>query len=282
MGGDQHDVAMAVVVQEMAPAAVSGVLFTANPATGDRGQILIEAVKGLGETLVGGTVTPESFVVDRQSLAPVGASRDAAAATSGAFGEPLLPDGLAPELAQLGVRVEQRAGGVPQDIEWAFGDGRVWLLQARPITNLPAPAPAVVWESPQPGATWVRRQVVEHMPEPLSPLFAELYLEEGLDLSAHALVRAMGMEKLLDLMLDGPFFTTVNGFGYSRANFAFSPRTALLLARAMITGPLWIFRHGVEFWREEGVYPYLATIARWQDIDPETATDATLLRGVRE
>jgi phosphohistidine swiveling domain-containing protein len=282
MGVDQHDVAMAVVVQEMAPAEASGVLFTANPATGDRGQIVIEAVQGLGETLVGGAVTPISILVDRQTLAPVSDSLDAAEAHSGSSGERLLPAGLVRDLAQFGLRVEQHAGGAPQDIEWAFGDGRVWLLQARPITNLPAPAPAVVWESPQPGATWVRRQVVEHMPEPLSPLFAELYLDQGLDRSARATMRAMGVEEMYERLLDGPFFTTVNGFGYSRGNFALSPRAALQMARMLVTGPLWIFRHGVEFWREEGLFPYLATIARWQAVAPRTASDATLLRGVRE
>src|SRR5205085_3779985 len=91
-----------------------------------------------------------------------------------------LPAPLLRDLASLALRVEQHFGGVPQDIEWAVADGRCWLLQARPITGLPpAPLRDVRWEPPIPGSKWIRRQVVEHMPEPLSPLFAELYLREG-------------------------------------------------------------------------------------------------------
>jgi pyruvate,water dikinase len=277
MGVPTDGVAMAVVVQEMAPAEISGVLFTANPATGQRGEMVIEATRGLGEGLVGGTVTPDSLVIDRQTLTETSSS---AASTRGPL---LLPEPMVRDLVQLGERVEEHAGGVPQDIEWAVAGGRLWLLQARPITNLPdAPLAVVRWESPEAGATWVRRQVVEHMPEPLSPLFAELYLKIGLDASIKAATAAMGMGDLFARLFDGPFFTTVNGYGYSRGNFALTRQTAPLLARAMFVGPRWLFRQGVEHWRDDGLPAYLATIARWQDVDPAIASDAALLRGVRE
>ena len=75
--------------------------------------------------------------------------------------------------------------GTPQDIEWAYVDGHIWVLQARPITNLPpAPLEEVRWDPSFPDSAWWRRQVVENMPEPLSPLFDELYLREGLELSS--------------------------------------------------------------------------------------------------
>ena len=194
MGVPQDDVAMAIVMQEMVPAEVSGVLFTANPATGNRDEIVIEAAFGLGERIVGGTVTPESYVVARDSLAITRVTPGAHDALATSVGEEsaalsggrALPDPLLPELAELGLRVERLFGGTPQDIEWAVANGRLWLLQARPITNLP-PAIAAVWESPEPGATWVRRQVVEHMPEPLSPLFAELYVRQGFEQSLQAI-----------------------------------------------------------------------------------------------
>ncbi|MGH2615823.1 MAG: PEP/pyruvate-binding domain-containing protein, partial [Thermomicrobiales bacterium] len=297
MGVGQDRVAMALVIQEMVPADVSGVLFTANPTTGNRGEMVINAGAGLGESIVSGTVTPDTFIVDRDGLqttsvtpggresmrAPaVEQGTETRAVPDADRDQPSVPNALPRELAALALRVEEHAGGAPQDIEWAAADGRLWLLQARPITNLP-PAPlAVTWESPQPGATWVRRQVVEHMPESLSPLFAELYLTQGLDESAKAIMRAMGAERLYDIMLDGPFFTTVNGFGYSRGNFTLSREVVPLMARMFVSGPVWIFRHGVDYWREEGLFPYLATIARWQEIDPENAADAELLRGVRE
>jgi pyruvate,water dikinase len=66
------------------------------------------------------------------------------------------------------------------DIEWAIVDGEIAILQARPITSLPeskpTPLQGVVWEPVAPNTIWMRRQIVEHMPEPLSPLFEDLYL----------------------------------------------------------------------------------------------------------
>ncbi|MCC2629894.1 MAG: phosphoenolpyruvate synthase [Thermomicrobiales bacterium] len=292
MGVPQDDVAMAIVVQEMVPAEVSGVLFTANPATGNRGELVIEAAFGLGEGIVGGTVTPESYLIARASLAitrVTSGAQDALVTSAGEgraalSGGRALPDPLLRELAELGLQVERHFGGTPQDIEWAVADGRLWLLQARPITNLP-PAIAAVWESPEPGATWVRRQVVEHMPEPLAPLFAELYLRQGFEQSLKAIAAipaVTGSQDLFVRLISGPFLTTVNGYGYSRANFPLPreelPQTLLAIARWF----RWFLSHGVDYWQEEGLPAYLATIAHWRAVDPATAGDAELLRGVRE
>ena len=292
MGVPQDDVAMAIVVQEMVPAEVSGVLFTANPATGNRGELVIEAAFGLGEGIVGGTVTPESYLIARASLAitrVTSGAQDALVTSAGEgraalSGGRALPDPLLRELAELGLQVERLFGGTPQDIEWAVADGRLWLLQARPITNLP-PAIAAVWESPEPGATWVRRQVVEHMPEPLAPLFAELYLRQGFEQSLKAIAAipaVTGSQDLFARLISGPFLTTVNGYGYSRANFPLPreelPQTLLAIARWF----RWFLSHGVDYWQEEGLPAYLATIAHWRAVDPATAGDAELLRGVRE
>jgi pyruvate,water dikinase len=283
---------MAIVVQEMVPAEVSGVLFTANPATGNRGELVIEAAFGLGEGIVGGTVTPESYLIARASLAitrVTSGAQDALVTSAGEgraalSGGRALPDPLLRELAELGLQVERHFGGTPQDIEWAVADGRLWLLQARPITNLP-PAIAAVWESPEPGATWVRRQVVEHMPEPLAPLFAELYLRQGFEQSLKAIAAipaVTGSQDLFARLISGPFLTTVNGYGYSRANFPLPreelPQTLLAIARWF----RWFLSHGVDYWQEEGLPTYLTTTAQWQAVDPATAGDAELLRGVRE
>ncbi|MCC7022556.1 MAG: hypothetical protein IT338_07000 [Thermomicrobiales bacterium] len=290
MGVPSREVALAVVVQRMVPAEIAGVLFTANPAAGNRGELVIEATPGLGEALVGGEATPESHVVDRERLAATSFTpgREAAPAApdragEAARGERLLTPDLLRELAELGLRVEAHFDGVPQDIEWATADGAIWLLQARPITNLPAALLGEArWESPLPGATWVRRQVVEHMPEPLSPLFADLYLDTGLQRSIERVGQVLGMGNDLAAFIDGPFFITVNGYGYSRANFDISVKTALLLLKWMVQGPILIFRHGIAQWRDTGLPDYLATIARWQEIDPETVPDEELLRGIRE
>ena len=116
-------------------------------------------------------------------------------------------------LAQVGIEIEDLFGA-PQDIEWAYADGCLWVLQARPITNLPSAVLGEVrWEPPFPGSAWWRRQVVENMPEPLSPLFDELYLREGLELSIDGMMEFFRMTYLrVEDFVDRPLFTTVNGY----------------------------------------------------------------------
>ena len=155
MGIESDAVAMAVVVQIMVPADVAGILFTANPATGERGEMIVNASFGLGEAVVGGQVTPDTFVVDRSTLTAketmIG-TKEQKIVSDGNQGTRLvdvdegerdassLPEKLLTELAELAARVEGHFGGQPQDIEWAVADGKLWLLQSRPITNV-APQP---------------------------------------------------------------------------------------------------------------------------------------------
>jgi pyruvate,water dikinase len=148
--GISHDgIALAVVVQAMVQSEVSGVLFTANPLNGRRTETVIEAAPGLGDALVAGQVQPETTVVDDgrwtidhgRSTTDDGRSTMDPSATSTTDHGPssivggLLRDDVVRALVALGRRVEAFAGG-PQDIEWAWADGRLWLLQARPITSL--------------------------------------------------------------------------------------------------------------------------------------------------
>ncbi|HZC18252.1 MAG TPA: PEP/pyruvate-binding domain-containing protein, partial [Rubrobacteraceae bacterium] len=146
-------------VRRMVEAAVAGILFTANPLTGRRRQAVIDANPGLGEAVVSGAVNPDHFVVDTATgeilERTLGDKRVVvqAAAGSGTVraelekreDEACLSDGQIRALAELGQRVEAHYG-TPQDTEWAIdADGKVWLLQARPITTLfplPANAPA--------------------------------------------------------------------------------------------------------------------------------------------
>jgi pyruvate,water dikinase len=128
-GIDHAAVRMAVVVQRMVDAQVAGVLFTADPVTGTRDRVVIDAAPGLGEAVVSGAVNPDHIVVDADGVhAPPGAC---------------LTDAQATALAGLGRRVADHFGS-PQDVEWAVdADGELWLTQARPITTLhPLPAPA--------------------------------------------------------------------------------------------------------------------------------------------
>ncbi|MCC8246547.1 PEP/pyruvate-binding domain-containing protein [Saccharothrix luteola] len=145
------DVALAVVVQEMVPADAAGVLFTANPVTGARTETVVNAAPGLGEALVGGTVTPDEYIV----------SADGVVRGSGGS---LLSDAQVRELAGLGARI-QDLYGVPMDVEWAVAGGRIAVLQARPITALPE-----VWNDTLRGDyLWTCANLREAVPSVMSP-----------------------------------------------------------------------------------------------------------------
>ena len=147
-GIDQRSVSIAVVVQEMVDAEVSGVLFTANPLTGRRHEAVVDAASGLGEAVVSGAVNPDQFVVDTASGRILERTlgdklgRTAGDNASGS-GEACLSDEQVRALAALGARAEEHFGE-PQDLEWAIGPGgAIKLVQSRPITTLyPLPAPA--------------------------------------------------------------------------------------------------------------------------------------------
>ena len=195
MGIASDAVAMAVVVQIMVPADVAGILFTANPATGERGEMIVNASFGLGEAVVGGQVTPDTYVVDRATLTAketIIGTKEQKIVYSGDQGTQLVDvaedarDGssisteLLADLSRLAGRVEEHFGGQPQDIEWAVTDGELWLLQSRPITNLPPQPIEVTWEAPAEVFGLVRRQIVENIPDPTCPLFDEIYVHKGL------------------------------------------------------------------------------------------------------
>jgi phosphohistidine swiveling domain-containing protein len=143
---------IALLIQPMVPAEAAGVAFTADPITGDRGVVVVEAVAGLGERLVSGEAAPDAWEV-----------RDATTIRRTTAGEPVLDADQARAVAVLARRVEQHEGR-PQDIEWALCDGKLVLLQARPVTTLtiePVPVPA----EPPPGY-WTRED--SHAPVPWS------------------------------------------------------------------------------------------------------------------
>jgi rifampicin phosphotransferase len=149
---DPEDVSLAVVVQELVPADAAGIFFTANPLTGARGELIINAAWGLGEAIVGGQVTPDTLVVDRASgrIIRQQISRkdvQTVRAAEGTRDEPVpaerrtqavLSATQAADLARIGGQIE-RLYGRPMDVEWALHGDRFFVLQARPITALPNP-----------------------------------------------------------------------------------------------------------------------------------------------
>ena len=141
---------IAVVVQRLVDAERAGVMFSADPSTGDRSRIVIEGAFGLGEVVVGGEVEPDTYRLAKDGPrllevrvghkshrvihAPGGVARvelDPTQATTR-----VLDDAETIELARLAQRVEEHYEGVPQDIEWALSGGETFLVQSRPITTL--------------------------------------------------------------------------------------------------------------------------------------------------
>ncbi|MGI5500135.1 phosphoenolpyruvate synthase [Lentzea sp. CA-135723] len=138
---------MAVIVQRLVRAEKSGVLFTANPMSGERSERVVSAVFGLGEGLVGGAVDADTVVLDeagqvlqvtvgekRERYDPDAGGGCRVTETVAAARESLaLNDGELRALSELAGRIERARGG-PQDVEWAMADGTLWVVQSRPIT----------------------------------------------------------------------------------------------------------------------------------------------------
>ncbi|MFI7587401.1 phosphoenolpyruvate synthase [Spongisporangium articulatum] len=148
--GVADEPAVAVVVQRMVHSERSGVMFSADPATGDRGHVVVEGAFGLGEVVVGGQLVPDTYVLDKSGprLLEVRIGYKTHRIVAGPSGadvrEELDPDTAtrrvlsdeeAVDLARLALRVEQHYGA-PQDMEWAIEGGRTYLVQSRPITTL--------------------------------------------------------------------------------------------------------------------------------------------------
>ncbi len=152
-GFDHRKVHMAVVVQQMVFPEAAGVLFTADPVTGNRNVAVVEATFGLGETLVSGLASADAYTVrDGEVVARAVATKQLAIQPLPAGGtqeqaidpaqqeQPVLTDAQAVQLAQLGRRIEAHFGH-PQDIEWCLVDDAFQIVQSRAITTLfPIPA----------------------------------------------------------------------------------------------------------------------------------------------
>jgi rifampicin phosphotransferase len=147
-GFDHRKVRMAVVVQRMVFPQAAGVLFTADPVTGNRKVASVEASFGLGEALVSGLVNPDIYKVrDGDIVAKAVATKQRAIRASPGGGtqqqpiepakqeQPALTDAQVVQLAQLGRRIEAHFG-CPQDIEWCLVDDGFQVVQSRPITTL--------------------------------------------------------------------------------------------------------------------------------------------------
>ncbi|MET7371792.1 PEP/pyruvate-binding domain-containing protein [Micromonospora arida] len=150
-GIDHQTVRMAVVVQRMVTPTVAGVLFTANPLTGRRDEMAVDAAAGLGTTVVDGAAAVDHYILDDVTRTEAGCLTSTQLARLRATGERL-----------------QAHFGCPQDVEWAIdADGALWLLQSRPITSL-FPAPPLS-EKPLP-RVYLEFGHVQGMLQPVTPM----------------------------------------------------------------------------------------------------------------
>ena len=205
LGRRGRPVLVGVIVQRLVPAEAAGVLFSVNPVTGAQNEIVINSSYGLGEPVLSGSVSPDTFVVDKPSLAlrslmvrpkteslearPAGTARVPVAWDRRQ--QPSLTEEQWRELAELGRRVEAHLGG-PCDMEWAVAAGAFHVLQARPITACGegGPARSLAWLQGETAGevvadnqdVWTNANVGEALPGVATPLtwsIAAAYSERG-------------------------------------------------------------------------------------------------------
>ncbi|MGC4016957.1 MAG: PEP/pyruvate-binding domain-containing protein [Luteolibacter sp.] len=189
-GLDHRRATMSVVIQRLIPCDASGVAFSLDPVTGDPKRVLIDANHGLGESVVGGETPVDHWALDRATLNVTESTiavkqHKTIATTQGVRNEildetnatlPCLNEEELKQVAALVLDVERKAR-VPQDIEWGFADGKLWLLQARAITTLPP--------------RWTRDESAERFPNPMTPLTWE-FVSDGFHQSLDWSLKLMG------------------------------------------------------------------------------------------
>ena len=287
---DHEEVSLAVVVQELIHADVSGVLFTANPLSGRRDQAVINAAWGLGETVVGGLVSPDTITVDkvhRKILSREIADKQVMTVLLDHGTEeqpvpekkrrmPTMTDRQVIDLVKLGACVE-RMYGAPMDIEWAIQGGKIYLLQARPITALPKQeGPPVVWELPDPKGQYMRTGIVELLPSPLSPLFATMGIRFFIEGNRRMAKDLFGSASIIP----ENYLLGIGGFAYMKVSF--TPAEWWAMLRYMVPSMPRMMREGVPYWRNVGLPRYQEAIARWEGKSLPGLTAGELLAGARD
>ena len=231
LGINHRQALVAVVVQEMVNAELAGVLFTANPLNERTDEIVINSTFGLGEAIASGIVTPDEYVLDQATLAvkrsitgakefrisrnPDGPGTFKRENTAVEKSVSTLSAEQAADLAKFGRHAVELAGGIPQDIEWAYRDGQFFILQSRDITGAD-----FMWEDnlevgPPPtnddNETWSNFWAQEYWTGAVSPLFYSVRGEE-LARSDRSLFALWGFKELVP----------IRRFKYHRATVYFS------------------------------------------------------------
>ncbi len=232
---------IAVVVQQMVESEIAGVMFVGNPMNARADEIVINASWGLGEMVVSGSVTPDEYIVSRDSLKvkrrQIGSKEFRVLQdkknSKGTVKEPVpvslreqytLTDEQASKLAEMGKRVNDYYGGLPQDIEWGWSKGSFYLLQSRPITGVDFlwEEDLDIWPSiPQEeDAIWTRAAADEWWTGAMTPLFWSIrgyWIHAGAAMS----YKHLGIEDL----------ATMRWMKYSRGTMYYNTRVDVLMAQ---------------------------------------------------
>jgi len=284
-----HEVA--VVIQQLVHAESSGVLFTANPVTGQRDQAMISTAWGLGEAIVGGLVTPDILIVDKENgrvikretadkqvlTVLLGRGTEEKSTPEAMRRVPVLTDEQTAELVRLGTRIEVMYG-MPMDIEWTLVEERFSIVQARPITTLPEPEPPVPteWKLAKGSYVGMRNNIVELMADPLTPLFGTLG-RSAVNTSMH---RQMAQFFGKSGIMPDEIIVTVNEYAYYNGSIKVGQMARILLDSVGIMKRM--FTGAVERWIEVGRPRYVAKVQDWRSKSWCDLPSTEILSAVRE
>ncbi|WP_116115727.1 PEP/pyruvate-binding domain-containing protein [Austwickia chelonae] len=256
---------MAILIQSMVDAHAAGVMFIPKEPGG---AVIVEAVRGVADRLVDGTIDPERHVLHPGEL-------PASPVATGAH-HILGREDLA-ALRDLGTRVRATLGG-GQDVEWAWPDGgELQLLQARPITRDVVVPPAARWESPVSGAAWARISICDSwLPGPLSPLFATTVFPALVERWA-----ANWAGSRNNPLVPHPMHGTVEGYAYLRIDFPLN-RHPLLAARLIHSFFRFHLSPVERVWRDDLLPRHRRRISELAEIDVRGQRPQALLDVVDE
>jgi rifampicin phosphotransferase len=223
---------LAVVVQEMVAAEVSGVMFTANPFSSATDEIVVNASWGLGEGVVSGILTPDQFTLDfgtLELLDTVVGAKEVRVIRNPETGQGTITEHNADqdrgattltaahlaELGAIGRRIQSHFGELPQDIEWAWADGQFYILQSRNVTGVEFTwddhVDAWQWSEDDRDTIWTRAFADEYWTGAVTPLFYSVRAQEQTS-SYQRSAKLWGADKL----------ATLPQFKYHKAEVYFS------------------------------------------------------------